>query len=134
MSDFSLSILKILVSKRILDYNLSHFSSQVCSHIFVISSLPACGRSSLFLHYIIYSMMFFSALNISARKNCLKVELILSSIKFPKNRYLLNLEMDITTKQEIILFRLMLCVIVLLFGATYVIELFIDFFWCVKHM
>ena len=34
---------------------------------------------------------------------------------------------------KILLFRVMLCAIVLLFGATYAITLFVDFFLCVKH-
>ena len=39
--------------------------------------------------------------------------------------------MDIPTTKEILLFRLMLCAIVLFFGATYAIKLFIaSFFVC----
>ena len=41
-------------------------------------------------------------------------------------QYFLNPKMEIPTTHEILLFRIMLCAIVLIFGATYVITLFID--------
>ena len=43
-----------------MDCNPYHFSSQLCSHIFAISSLPDCGRLSFFLHCIVDSMICFS--------------------------------------------------------------------------
>ena len=50
-------------------------------------------------------------------------------------QYVLNPKMDIPTTKEILLFSLKLCDIVLDFGTTYAITLFIDsFFLCVKHM
>ena len=73
-------------------------------------------------------MIIFSALTVSGFNNCLKVGLILSSMKLKIIcQYFLNMNMEIT--------RLMLYAIVLFFGTTYVIVLFIDsFFVCVKHM
>ena len=41
-------------------------------------------------------------------------------------QYVLNPKMEIPTTHDILLFRLMLCAIVWLFGATYAITLFID--------
>ena len=75
-------------------------------------------------------------LTVSACKNCLKFGLILSSIKLKTFcQYLSNSKMDIPTAQEILLFRLMICAIVFFLNATYVIALFIDFFFlCVKYM
>ena len=43
-----------------LDCNPSQFNLQVCFHIFAVSSLPACGSISLFLHCIVDSMICFS--------------------------------------------------------------------------
>ena len=64
-------------------------------------------------------------------KNCLKVVVVLISIKFnTRFQYVLNPKMDIPTTQEILLFRLILCAIVLCFGATCVITLFINSFFC----
>ena len=56
-------------------------------------------------------------------------------IEIHKNKnffhYLFFPKMDIPTTQEILLFRIMLCTIVLFFGATYEITLLIDsFFVC----
>ena len=46
-------------------------------------------------------------------------------------QYVLNMNMEIPTTHEILLLRLMLCAIVLFFGAMYAITLFIDsFFLC----
>ena len=43
----------------LLDCNPSHFASQVCFCIFAVSSLPACGRISLFLHRIVDNINCF---------------------------------------------------------------------------
>ena len=87
--------------------------------IFAVSSLSACGRLSLFLYHIVDSMIFFSVFSVSDFKKWLKVGLILSSIEL-KNicQHFLNTNMEITTMHDIILFRLMVCAIVLFFGAT----------------
>ena len=42
--------------------------------------------------------------------------------------------MDIPTTQDILLFRIMIFAIVLFFGATYMISLFIDYFLCVSNI
>ena len=39
--------------------NQSHFASQLCSRIFAVSLLTACGRLSLFLHSIVDIMLIF---------------------------------------------------------------------------
>ena len=45
-----------------------------------------------------------------------------------------NPNMDITTTQDILLFRLMLRSITLFYGSTYVIELSIDLLFCVSNI
>ena len=49
-------------------------------------------------------------------------------------QYVLKQKMDITTTQDILLFRLMLCAIVLFFGETGTIALFIDSFFSVSNI
>ena len=103
---------------------------QVCFCIFSVSSLPACGRLSFFLHRIVHVMVFLSALTVSALENYLEVGIILSSIKLKTLcQYFFNPKMDIPTTQEIIFFRFMICTIVLFFGVMYDIVLFIDLFF-----
>ena len=51
---------KDLFQSVFLDYNPSHFASQVCSRIFGVSSLPDCGRLSFFLNRTVDIMICFS--------------------------------------------------------------------------
>ena len=68
-------------------------------------------------------------------RNCLKVGVVLIPIKLNTHlQYVLKTKMYIPTTKEILLFRLMLCAIVLFFGATYVITLFIDSFFCASNI
>ena len=61
-------------------------------------------------------MIFFSALTVSACKIVLEVGPILSSIKLKeKYHYFLKPKVEIPTTQEILLFRLIICAIVLFF-------------------
>ena len=46
----------------------------------------------------------------------------------------LNPKMEIITTQDILLFRLILCDIVLFSGATYAIALFMDYYFCVSNI
>ena len=70
--------------------------------------------------------------SVSACKNRSKVDVVCIYIKANTHlQYVLNTKTEIPTTQEILLIRLMLCAIVLFFGATYAITLFIDsFFVC----
>ena len=55
-----------------------------------------------------------------ACKNCLKISVFLISIKLNTTfQYVLNPNMDITTTQEILLFMILLCTIVLFSGSMY---------------
>ena len=71
---------------------------------------------TIFTSYCLLYDSFFSALTVLACKNCLKVRILLSSIKL-KNvcRYLLNLMMEIPTTQDILVFGIMVCAIILVF-------------------
>ena len=59
VSDFDYSTLKIFFQSAFLDCNKYHFASKVCSRIFSVSSLTACGRIWFFLHNIVDSIHFF---------------------------------------------------------------------------
>ena len=118
-----------------LDCNASHFALKLCSCIFPVLSFPTCVRLLSLFHCIAGSIIFITELIVSDCKNCLKVGLIFSSIKLKTVcQYLLNPKMDITTTQEILLFRLMLCANVLFYEHIYVIEFFIDLIFCVSNM
>ena len=85
-------------------------------------------------NYVIVSF-FFLELSVLACNNCLKVGVVFIYIRLKTLcQYLLNPKMEITTTHEILLFSLMLCTIVLFFGAMYAIELFIDSFLCVPNI
>ena len=82
-----------------------------------------------------YYDLFFLSMSFSSCKNYLKVDVVCISIKAnTRFQYVLNPKMEIPTTHEILLLRLMLCVIVLFFGATYTITLFIDSFFCVSNI
>ena len=72
---------------------------------------------------------FFLALIFSTCKKCSKVGVVCKSIKANTCfLYVLNPKMWIPTTQEILLFRIVMFAIILFFGATYAITLFIDYF------
>ena len=74
---------------------------------------------SCYFYIVLLIVWFFSELTVFACMNCLKIELILSSIKLKTVcQYFLNPRMEIPTTHNILLFRPMLCAIVLFFGAT----------------
>ena len=63
------------------------------------------------------------------RKKCLKVDIVCIYIRANTHfQYVLNPKIEIPTTHEIILVRLVLCAIVLFFGATYAITFFVDYF------
>ena len=65
----------------------------------------------------------------------MKVVVVLISIKLNTHfQYILNPKMDISTTQEIILFGIILCAVVLFVGATYAITLFVDSYLCVSNI
>ena len=74
-------------------------------------------------------------LSVLACKNYLKVGVVLVSIKLKTIcQSFLNPKMEIPTTHEILLFRLVLCTIVLVFGATYDISFSINSFFCVSNI
>ena len=89
----------------------------------------------IFTLYCWYYDPFFSALSVSAWKNCLKVGLILSSIKLKTLcYYFLNPKMEIPATQEILSFRIVLCTIVLFLAQHKWLHFSSVIFVCVKHM
>ena len=71
--------------------------------------------------------IIFSVLSVSACKKYVKFGVVFLSIKLNTcSQYVLNPNIESPTMHEILLFRVMLCAIVLFFGATYDITLFIN--------
>ena len=88
-----------------------------------------------YFYIVLLIVWFFSALTVLNCKNYFNVRLILISIKLKTVcQYFLNPKMEITTTQEFLSFRLILCAIILFFGATYAITLFVDSFLCVSNI
>ena len=68
-------------------------------------------------------------------RSMLRLAVFLISIKLNTcSQYVLNPNIEIPTMHDILLFRVMLCAIILFFGATYTITLFIDSFFCVSNI
>ena len=75
------------------------------------------------------------AFSVLSCKKCFKVGVVLISIKFKTLcQYFLNPKMEIPTTRKILLRTIMICAIVLLFGAMYVIALFVYSFLCVSNI
>ena len=87
---------------------------------------PACQRLYIFLHHIIGSIFFFFEFIVLACKRCLKVGLMLSSVRLNTvHQYFSNPNMVIT-RQDILMFSFMTYAIVFLINiCDFVVHQFV---------
>ena len=106
-------------------YLNSPFKYVFVKKLFYYCLLVGVSHSFYIVPFIVW--FFFSVLSVSAWKNCFKVGAVLISILLNNRlQYIFNPNIDISTTQEIILFRPVLCATVLFFYEFYAITLFID--------
>ena len=109
-----------------LEYSPSQSSLQVCSRKLLFYHCLIVEQSHYFNILLLISWLVFLTLSVSYCRNCLKCGVLLISIILKTLcQYFFNPKMEIPKTHEIILFRLMLYVIILLFGAAHSFAFFV---------